>query len=143
LLPPGVETWHDERQNVSLACIKTINSQATLLGASSPSARVVKMVLEREGGIKCVCPRRIDHADLHFFCKFIVVLLHWNQWINGVITEDHKMLVELACSTTLTPAYKPSLFAHLVPTPPISKERTAVFIVCGGFKISLDEMEEY
>ena len=54
------------------------------------------------------------------------------------------MLVELACSTTLTPAYNPSLFAHLVlSTSDIRNEKTVVFIVCGGFKISLDEMEEY
>lgn len=51
------------------------------------------------------------------------------------------MLVELACSVTLVPAYKPSLFAHLVPA--TSKEKTVVFIVCGGCKISLDDVEEY
>jgi len=53
------------------------------------------------------------------------------------------MLVELACSTTLAPAYNPSLFAHLFSSSSIEKDRVVVFIVCGGFKISLDEMEEY
>ena len=53
------------------------------------------------------------------------------------------MLVELACSTTLSPAYKQSLFDRLVPTTSTPEKRTVIFIVCGGFKISLDEMEEY
>ena len=55
VLPQDVETWHDEGQNVSLARLKKLNSRATSLGASSPAAAVVKMALEREGGIKCVC----------------------------------------------------------------------------------------
>lgn len=54
------------------------------------------------------------------------------------------MLVELACSTTLTAAYKPTLFSKLVPPAPSGAPRkTVVFIVCGGFKISLDVMAEY
>lgn len=54
------------------------------------------------------------------------------------------MLVELACAATLTPAYNPSFFAQLVsPTSPTQKKKSVVFIVCGGFKISLDEIEEY
>ena len=55
MLPQNVETWHDEGQNVSLARVKTLNSQGTSLGASSPAAGVVRMALERKGGIKCVC----------------------------------------------------------------------------------------
>jgi L-serine/L-threonine ammonia-lyase len=53
------------------------------------------------------------------------------------------MLVELACSVTLVPAYQPSLFGHLVPSSSTAKGRTVVFIVCGGFKISMDELQEY
>jgi len=55
------------------------------------------------------------------------------------------MLVELACSTTLVPAYKPSLLSHLVPPPQSSGsgKRNLVFIVCGGFKISEIDMESY
>jgi L-serine/L-threonine ammonia-lyase len=49
------------------------------------------------------------------------------------------MIVELACSTTLTPAYEPALMSHLM----AGTKKTLVFIVCGGYKISLDEMEEY
>lgn len=54
------------------------------------------------------------------------------------------MLVELACSTTLTPAYNRSFFDHLVPSRSDTQEtKMVVFIICGGFKISLKEMEEY
>ncbi len=66
-----------------------------------------------------------------------------------MITDDHKMLVELACSTTLTAACKPSLFAKLVPSnvnsdrPDTTTPRTVVFIVCGGFKTSVNDMKEY
>jgi len=51
------------------------------------------------------------------------------------------MLVELACSTTLAPAYEPSLMSLLLPSDGYLK--TVVFIVCGGFKVSLREIEEY
>jgi L-serine/L-threonine ammonia-lyase len=51
------------------------------------------------------------------------------------------MLTELACAATLTPAYEPGLMECL--SEANDKPKTVVFIVCGGFKISLKEMEEY
>ena len=57
------------------------------------------------------------------------------------MTEDHKILVELACAATLSPAYNPTLFRKLVPQ--TEKRTMVVFIVCGGFKISLADLEEY
>ena len=57
------------------------------------------------------------------------------------MTEDHKILVELACSATLSAAYSPELFRKIVPQ--ADKRTTIVFIVCGGFKISLADLEEY
>ena len=51
------------------------------------------------------------------------------------------MLTELACAATLTPAYEPGLMERLSGAG--DKPKTVVFIVCGGFKISLKEMEEY
>lgn len=57
--------------------------------------------------------------------------------------DDHKLLVELACSTTLAPAYKPALFDKLVPIKSANERRTVIFVVCGGFKISLDDAVEY
>ena len=52
-------------------------------------------------------------------------------------------MVELACSATLAPAYKPSILRRIVPQSNSNKPANIVFIVCGGFKISLDDMEEY
>lgn len=53
------------------------------------------------------------------------------------------MLVELACSTTLAPLYSPTLASHLFPPSSSAEADALVFIVCGGFKISNDEMAEY
>ncbi|OBZ75685.1 Serine dehydratase-like protein [Grifola frondosa] len=61
----------------------------------------------------------------------------------ALFLRDHKMIVELACAATLAAAYRPILFEKLVPPSPTGARRTAVFIVCGGFKITLREMEEY
>jgi L-serine/L-threonine ammonia-lyase len=57
------------------------------------------------------------------------------------ILDDHKMLVELACSTTLVAAYKEELFDHIIP--PTGTKRLGLFIVCGGFKVSLDDIVQY
>jgi len=56
--------------------------------------------------------------------------------------DDQKMLVELSCSTALVPAYHPALFDKLVPASP-GEERLVVFIVCGGFKVSVEEVAGY
>ena len=53
------------------------------------------------------------------------------------------MLVELACSTTLIPAYNLALFEKLVPAKADGSRRTVVFVVCGGFKIDFHELVEY
>ena len=50
-------------------------------------------------------------------------------------------MAELACSVTLAPAYKPTLFRTLVPQS--DKPLTVVFVLCGGVKVSLKELEEY
>ncbi|KAF8892649.1 tryptophan synthase beta subunit-like PLP-dependent enzyme [Infundibulicybe gibba] len=126
ILPPGVELVHNDASDVNLAHFNGFTSKASgSLGASQPSAAVTKMALERKGGVKCVSvPDELSMQVLDLFA------------------EDHKLLVELACSTTLVPAYKPSLFDHLVPATS-SKPRTVVFIICGGFKITLADVVEY
>ena len=58
------------------------------------------------------------------------------------------MLVELACSTALSPAYHPEFFRHLLITGcndarSGGKPQKVVFIVCGGVKISFEELEDY
>jgi L-serine/L-threonine ammonia-lyase len=51
------------------------------------------------------------------------------------------MLIELACSTTLVPAYNPALFHILLPE--LTERSIVVFVVCGGTKIAPEDMQEY
>ncbi|CAL1704108.1 unnamed protein product [Somion occarium] len=111
---------------IKIAHVPKITSRAASLGASAPAAGVVKMALQRSGGIKSVCVP--DELSMHAGLQF---------------AEEHKMLVELACATTMIPAYSSDIFNRLVPERSDGKERTVVFIVCGGFKISLNEMVEH
>ncbi|TBU32290.1 tryptophan synthase beta subunit-like PLP-dependent enzyme [Dichomitus squalens] len=124
LTPEGTRAEYCREHNVTLAHLANLTSRASSLNASSPSATIVKKALERRGGIKSVClpDEMAMQAALYF-------------------AEDHKILAELACATTLAPAYKPTLFRKLVPES--EKRTTVVFIVCGGFKISLADLEEY
>ncbi|TFY83456.1 hypothetical protein EWM64_g569 [Hericium alpestre] len=126
--PDNVTTRHDDDHDVKLAHLHRLTSKATSLGATEPSAEVVRMALDRTGGVKCVSIP--DELAMQ---------------VAGSFVDDHKMLVELACSATLAPAYKGSLLSHLIPAPQASSERwrRLVFIVCGGFKISRSEMREY
>ncbi|KAI0078163.1 tryptophan synthase beta subunit-like PLP-dependent enzyme [Panus rudis PR-1116 ss-1] len=122
----NVTAIHDEKSNVKIAKLAKLTSKAASLGATSPAPEVVKMALERKGGIKCICgPDELAMQTALLFA------------------DEHKMLVELACATTLIPAYKPDLFDKLVPPHQDGSTRTVVFIVCGGYKIYLDEMLEY
>ena len=58
--------------------------------------------------------------------------------------DEHKVLTELACATALTPAYEPGLMDHLWEAIPAENGlRNAVFILSGGFNVSLAEMDEY
>lgn len=56
-LPPqeGAEVLHDEAYDVKYARLPKLSSRASSLGASWPSPGVVKMALERKGGVKSVC----------------------------------------------------------------------------------------
>ena len=98
------------------------------------------MALDRKGGIKSVC---VDdefamRAALLFAGEPSPVPASPIRDRVAPRTDEHKMLVELACATTLAPAYSPALFAKLVPP-----GGNVVFVVCGGFKVSLAELEEY
>jgi len=121
-LPPGINLVYNEEHSVHLAHFTSFSSKASgSLGASEPSAGVVRMALDRRGGVKTLSvPDELSMEALALFAN------------------DHKFLVELACSTTLIPAYHASLFDNLVP-PKKDKDspRVAVFIVCGGFKIDV------
>lgn len=125
LSPGTTEGWDDEHR-VKLAILSELSSRASSLGGSSPAPGVVKMGLDREGPIKCLCigDEQAMAAALQF-------------------AEEHKMLVELACSTALAAGYTSSLFNQLVPARLDEQRRSVVFIVDGGFKVSLSELAEY
>ncbi|EMD38623.1 hypothetical protein CERSUDRAFT_113801 [Gelatoporia subvermispora B] len=124
----NVTPVHDEEHDVKVAHLAKLTSQATSLGASAASAGVVKLALQHKGGIKSVCvpDTMAMMAGLHF-------------------ADEHKILVELACATTLVPAYwgNQELFDKVVPPAQDGRRRVIVFEVCGGFKVSLAEMEKY
>jgi L-serine/L-threonine ammonia-lyase len=143
-LPSGVDIVHDKENDVKLAHFNWFSSKASgSLGASRPSARVVKMALGRQGDVECVSmPDELCMQSLLSFLGRLVICISGKD-INVVITDDHKILVELACSTALAAAFKPALFDSLVPSKDSSGKRTVVFIVCGGFKISLDDVTTY
>ncbi|KAI0747897.1 tryptophan synthase beta subunit-like PLP-dependent enzyme [Daedaleopsis nitida] len=122
--PEGTSAEYDKEYNVTVAHLAKLTSHATSLGASSPAAGVVKMALKRSGGVRSVCIP--DEMAMQSALRF---------------AEDHKTLVELACSATLAPAYKPTLFRKVVPHK--DDAPTVVFIVCGGFKITLEDMDAY
>lgn len=128
-LPDNVSAVQDEETGVMLAHMHSFSSKASgSLGASQPAARVVKMALERAGQVKtCSLP---DALAIQTCARF---------------ADEHKILVELACAATLAPAFKAPLFNDLVQphAGQAPEDRTVVFIVCGGFKISLAELEVY
>ncbi|KAJ7905260.1 tryptophan synthase beta subunit-like PLP-dependent enzyme [Mycena olivaceomarginata] len=109
-------------EGVTAAHFSAFSSKASgSLGASLPAAGVVKRALERAGRVICVSvPDELSMQAASLFA------------------DDHKMLVELACSTTLVAAYKEELFDHIIP--PTGTKRLGLFIVCGGFKVSLDDI---
>lgn len=123
--PTGVTLRTDYTHGVRVAHIAELKSKATSLGASEPSAGVVRAALDRAGGVKCVTVP--DEVTMQ---------------LAGAFSDDHKFLVELACSATLVPAYKPELVARLVP-PTGAEKKILVFIVCGGFKISQQDLVDY
>jgi len=126
-LPPYVTKVHDEQSKLDLAHFSSFHSKASgSLGASQPATGTVRMALQREGGISCVSVP--DELSMQSAIAF---------------ADDHKVLVELACSTTLSMAYKPQLLDTIVPPRSDGRKRNVVFIVCGGFKIDLKTMAEY
>ena len=52
--PAGVALRTDDTHGVRIAHVAELKSKATSLGASEPSAGVVRAALRRAGGVKCV-----------------------------------------------------------------------------------------
>jgi len=73
ILPSGVDIVHDEAHGVRLAHFNKFSSKASdSLGASQPSAKVVKMALERQGGVECVSVP--DELSMQSLVSFIGIL---------------------------------------------------------------------
>lgn len=123
---PNVQQTWDEEHGVRLAVLSRLMSRASSLGGSSPAPGVVRMVLDRQGSTRCLCIT--DEQAMATALQF---------------TDDHKILVELACSTALAAGYTAELFHRLVEVNPEQESRLVVFVVDGGFKISISELLEY
>lgn len=72
---------------------------------------------------------------------------HWSL-LSPPRADEHKFLLELACSTTMSPAYNHELFWRILdPMSELSaeekKKKNVVFVVCGGVKVISDELSEY
>lgn len=125
VLPPTVDALVDDLTGLKLAHFSTFTSRAAgSLGASQPAPRVLQLALQRKGGIRSVTVA--DHLSMNAAVQF---------------AEDHKLIVELACSTTLTAGYSPGLLRAILPE--LKSQATLVFIVCGGFKATLEDLVEY
>ncbi|KAN0075216.1 Tryptophan synthase beta subunit-like PLP-dependent enzyme [Tylopilus felleus] len=121
----------NEEHHVAVPYMHALTSRAASLGATSPAPGVVRMALDHAGGVKCVCiPDELAMFAARGFA------------------DEHKFLLELACSTTMSPAYSHELFWRILdPLSELSSERrlrkNVVFVVCGGVKVTSDELSEY
>ena len=52
-------------------------------------------------------------------------------------------MVELAAGATLSVAYSSGLFRKIFPRTLFEKRNTIIFVVCGGFKITLADLNSY
>lgn len=143
-----------ETRTVKVAHLASLSSRATSLGASSPAPSVVPMALHRKGAVRCmtVSDERAMEAALRFAgtprsrwysdAQNLIPLIH----IGGIggITDDEKIVPELATAAALVPAYMPRLLEGLLPQQQGPRQRrVVVFVVCGGTKAYLKDLEEY
>jgi L-serine/L-threonine ammonia-lyase len=142
----GATRFRDESNQLTLASIPAIKSRAASLGATSPAGGVVRLALDRSTPVVCVSvPDELSmQAALGFAGESSLKTFITMVTIELLPLDDHQMLAELACATTLVPAYFPGLFNQIFPPRNSSSpERTAVFIVCGGVKTSVEEVMGY
>jgi L-serine/L-threonine ammonia-lyase len=138
----------NEEHQVAVPYMHTLTSRATSLGATSPAPAVVRMALDHAGGVKCVCIP--DELAMFAARKFGGNLSRTivGRSSSRPTADEHKFLVELACSTTMSAAYNRELFWRILdPTSELSTEekqkKTVIFVVCGGVKVTFDELMEY
>jgi L-serine/L-threonine ammonia-lyase len=151
-LPAGVTSTVSSEHGVAIATFSAITTLATSLAATSSAGSVIKMAVDRRenggGGLTCVTvPDELSmQAALEFAGKHAPLSSSCFLIESDNFSDEHKLLVELAASTTLTPIYSPVLFDAIFgdTLQPVSgQRRTLVFIVCGGSKVSLADMVSY
>ncbi|CAE6426975.1 unnamed protein product [Rhizoctonia solani] len=128
-----------KRAKVAIAKLPAITSKAASLGASSPSQLVLEMGLARND------TATLDRSKFGGLTPVSIpdeLAMRSTLGLLGKLHE-HKMLAELACATTLAPAYIPGLLQKLVPKSGDGKRPVVVFVVCGGSKILLSDVEKY
>ncbi|CAE7204430.1 unnamed protein product, partial [Rhizoctonia solani] len=118
-------TDHISQAEVTLAMLPAITSEASSLGARSPSQTTLEIGLARTQLAAVSIPDSITmHATLGFL-------------------DEQKLLVEVACGATLSPAYTPGLLEKLLPKASEGHRPVIVFIVCGGSKATFQDMRRY
>jgi len=120
-----------EEHQVAVPHMNALTSRATSLGITSPAPGAVRMALNHAGGVTCVSiPDELAMFAARGF------------------SDEHKFLLELACSTTMAPAYSHELFWRILdPMSKLSDEekqrKNVIFVVCGGVKVTSDELSGY
>ncbi|EIW85269.1 tryptophan synthase beta subunit-like PLP-dependent enzyme [Coniophora puteana RWD-64-598 SS2] len=114
----------DETYNLNLAHLHNINSCVASLGATSPAAGIVRLALDRTGNGRVKCVTIADDMTM---------------WASKSFADDHKIMAELSCAATLAPAYNKAVFDFILPDTD-GRDQNIVFVVCGGIKVSVDEM---
>lgn len=126
-LPPG-------SSDLKIVELAAVTSQISSLGARSPSPAVARMALERPITAVRITDDQARQAARQY-------------------ADEEKMLPELACAATLTPAYLPQVLQDQWPTwgrtgwklgqkwnvLPDPELPSVVFVACGGAKVSVDE----
>jgi len=123
----------DEKYQVLIAHSKP-TSKATSLGATCPAAGTVQRALDRPGAVHTVTVA--DAVAMKSVCCF---------------ADEHKMLVEMACGTALASVYERQLADRILALSSYDSEKqsrlperpTLVVIVCGGTKVSADDLVHY
>jgi len=129
VVPSSVMLSEDAEHGIRKA-ILVPTSRATSLGASWSAPAVIKKA----------CARRVQDRRL-VTCVQIPDELAMLACLN--FADEHKTMVELAAGATLSVAYSVDLFSKIFTDIPSEKRRTIVFVVCGGFKITLADLNSY
>ena len=151
-LPDGANVLDDDEHNVTIAHMNHISSGASgSLGASSPAAGVVKMALERKGIVRCVTIP--DDLSMQTVCRFAGRCVSSQRKRSAHEQQSRRPQVSRRARLFDGPRARvqarPVLETHTRrsrSTPMRSssdKMKTVVFIVCGGYKVSMDEMVQY